>query len=587
MNTKKFLSLVILVCLCVIAFAGCSSTSTSTSESTTGEPESISQPTSVSGSGDTSAPEADVDPLTGATDEMMLKSIQVVLNRADPHRGNDLPQSMLIENLYDTLVKVDADGNVVNSMAESWEVADDGLSVTFTIKKGILFHDGTEVLASDVVFSMDRMLALGEGYAYLFSAVDYTEALDDYTVVFHLKNLYAPFVSTLIRLAIANEDLVSANTNKSVSTYGENGDYGYDFLLTNDAGCGPYTIVEWVPSDHVLLDKFDDYFKGWEPGSPEAVRLIMVEGTGQVVTVQTMMANGEADVSLPDISTEDAVTLSATPGVKVGSASLGTVMYLMYNTKKPPTDDRYFRMALNYMMDYETAAKDAYLNASPALSIVPMGLAGSKAPTNVTYEYNMDKAAEYLAMSKYADNLDEYPVDFTYNNSLAANKKIAMMLQASAAQLGVTVEVTEAPWVTITDKAASVESTMNVTAIQVAPSFWEAGSQLEARFSTATQGTWQNTEWLGDVTIDNMIADAFGTINDTERYEKYGKIIDYVSDLYSCAPLVENSSSAAYKYDRISWPLGDKFIETGEKGSVPMGYEYSWREWKIRSAVNP
>lgn len=533
-----------------------------------------------------SAGDSAADPLTGATDEMTIKATEIVINIADPHRGTDHPASILIENLYDTLVRIDKNGDVVPHLAESWDIADDGKSYTFHIRQGVKFHDGSEVKASDVAFSMDRILGLGEGFSYLYEkSVDHTEVVDDYTVIFHLKVVYAPFVNTLIRCAIVNEEEVMANADLSVSTYGEYGDWGVAYLLNADAGSGPYTIVDWIPSDHILCDRHDDYWGGWETGTPEAVKFIMVEGTGQVATIMTMLSTGETDVGLPDMSREDKDILESVDGVATGTNVTGNVMYLMYNTQKAPTDCKYFRMALNCMLDYATITEQCYLNAKRATAVVSQGLAGASTPDGIAYEYSLEKAQEYLTQSKYYGQFDQYPVDFTYNSSIAANQKVAMMLQAAASTLGVTIEVTEAPWVTITDKAASVESTMNVTAIQVSPSYWEAGSVLESRFTTATQGTWQNTEWLGDTKIDDMVAEAFTLVDDATRYDKYHEIINYISELYSCAPLCENSTSSAYKADRLYWPVAEYMEETGEVQSLPMGYMFRFYEWRIRDKM--
>lgn len=128
-------------------------------------------------------------------------------------------------NIYDTLIfpSDEANEGVVPRVAEDWTISEDGLTYTFNLKKGIKFHNGDELTASDVVYSMDRLLTIGEGYAYIFT--NYVEpgttvAVDDYTVEFHLKQAYGPFINALVRLFILNEDEVKANT-QSAGNYGE------------------------------------------------------------------------------------------------------------------------------------------------------------------------------------------------------------------------------------------------------------------------------------------------------------------------------------------------------------------------------
>ena len=99
---------------------------------------------------------------------------------------------------------------------------------------------------------MDRLLTIGEGYAYIFSDfVDpgTTVAKDDYTVEFHLKQAYGPFLNALVRLFIVSEKEVTENTDASGS-YGEHGDYGKNYLVTHDAGSGAYQAVELVQQDY-------------------------------------------------------------------------------------------------------------------------------------------------------------------------------------------------------------------------------------------------------------------------------------------------------------------------------------------------
>ncbi len=129
----------------------------------------------------------------------------------DPAVGDDFSSSHALANIYDTMVFPNVAGGVDPHLAESWEVSDDGLVYTFQLRQGIMFHDGTEILASDVAYSFNRLVAIGEGYAYLMPAAS-VAALDDYTVQFTLSKPDGLFVPRLVRLYIANEDLVRENT---------------------------------------------------------------------------------------------------------------------------------------------------------------------------------------------------------------------------------------------------------------------------------------------------------------------------------------------------------------------------------------
>ena len=113
-----------------------------------------------------------------------------------PAVGSDLTSCKLLVNLYDALVFTDKDtGLPVPSIAKSWEVTKEGDQWTFYLNEGIEFHDGTELTAEDVKFSLDRLNTIGEGFAFLFvDRVDSVEVVDKYIARFHLKVGIGPFL---------------------------------------------------------------------------------------------------------------------------------------------------------------------------------------------------------------------------------------------------------------------------------------------------------------------------------------------------------------------------------------------------------
>ena len=142
-------------------------------------------------------------------------------------------------------------------VATSWRVTDGGKTYTFQIRKGIKFHDGKELTADDVVFSLQRILALKKGFSWLWNNVltaEQVRASGPGTVVFTLNQPYAPFLSTLTQLFIVNRDQVLAN--KKAGTFGELGDYGEAYLGEKTAGSGPYTMESWDRATTLVMKAF-------------------------------------------------------------------------------------------------------------------------------------------------------------------------------------------------------------------------------------------------------------------------------------------------------------------------------------------
>ena len=133
----------------------------------------------------------------------------------DPGVGNKAADMVAHLNLYDTLTFPLSDGTVAPLLAESWEANHEATEYTFHLMEHAKFHSGNPVTAKDVKFSMDRLLTMGEGYAYLFSNVASTEVVDEHTVKFTLKEPSGALPNILIRLYILEEAVVMEHLNAS------------------------------------------------------------------------------------------------------------------------------------------------------------------------------------------------------------------------------------------------------------------------------------------------------------------------------------------------------------------------------------
>lgn len=495
----------------------------------------------------------------------------------DPAIATTGSSCIAMANIYDTLV-YPVEGGVEPRVAESWENSEDGLTYTFHLKKGIKFHDGDELKASDVVFSMNRLLAIGEGYAYLFAdSFESAEAPDDYTVVFHLKKTFGPFVNALVRLLIVNEDLVMAN--KQDGPYGEFGDYGKAWMVTNDAGSGAYMAKELVQQDYFLAEKFDDWFVGWDNEyAPSGFKMMAIT---EATTVRTMVNNKELDITDQWQSAETLAALEKMDGVSIGEYSTFLEYNMYYNTQAEPMDDINFRRAISCLIDYDTICQSVFIDSVKATGPVPAAVQGHVDTT--TFEYNLDKAKEYLAASKYADTYGDYTVEILCNSDVADLEKIALMIQSAASQIGLNIEISKAPWVSIIDRMGSVETTPHMIAINSGLSYDEAGAYLESRYHSKTMGTWEQGEWLGDAKLDGMIEDALATVDKTERFAKYAEIQNYIVDeICPTGYLCEMTERIAYQSAYITWPALENVPE-GEIASALYGYLHQFADIELHT----
>jgi peptide/nickel transport system substrate-binding protein len=483
-------------------------------------------------------------------------------NRIDPAVGNDYVGSTSLANLYDTLIFPNVKGGVDPWLAESWDISPDGTTYTFHLKEGVKFHDGTDLKASDVVYSFNRLKEIGEGYAYLSTeGVESVKAVDDKTVEFKLAKPSALFLPSLVRLYIVNEALVTKNA-KAEGPYGAKGDYGKEWLQTHDAGSGPYMVKEFPLEQYLLMEKFDDWWGKFNPNAPDEVRFI---GSTEPVTVRSLMQNKELEISDQWQSFEAYEALQKMGGVKIAALPSMSEFYYMVNTKKAPTDDIHCRKAMAYAFDYDAAVALEWPGTQQSKGPVPATLAGHD-PNVFTYKRDLDKAKEELAQCKYANALEQNPIKIDWVAEVPDEEKWALLFQSNMADVGMKADVTKVPWLSMVDNTSKLESSPNIATIYVSSDLPEAGLMLKQRYHSKTTGTWQQNEWLQDTALDKELEDALATLDQNERFQKYAKLQEKIAELTPSLFLYDQVEKHAYR-DCVDWPA------TRNETSVVMGYQ--------------
>jgi peptide/nickel transport system substrate-binding protein len=545
MKTLRILSAITVLALVVGLGVSCAPPATPEPTEEPAEPtEELAEPTEEPAEPTEEPAEPAEEPVGEPMEERVLRVTFSWPTYIDPAVGSDFSSSSSLCNLYDTLVFPTTEGGVVPHVAESWETSADGLTWTFNLKQGIQFHNGSELTASDVAFSMNRMLEIGEGYAYVFlGTVESATALDDYTIQFKLGKPSGIFLISLVRLYIVDEEEVMANVAAS-GPYGDKGDYGKEWLLTHDAGSGPYKVKEFPLEEYLLMEKYDDWFGEFLPDAPDEVKFI---GTTEPATVRTLMSRGELEI------TDQWQPIEEIEGVDVAAFPTLTEFYYMMHTKKPPLDDIHFRRAMAWAFDYDAAVGLEWPGTQQSRGPVPIITAGHN-PDVFVFQRDLDKAREELALSPYADKLDEYPVEVHWITDVPAEEKWALLFQANMAEIGIDVEVVGTPWTAVVEETANIETSPHIVTIYVSADFPEAGSLLKVRYHSDAAPTWSQNEWLLDDELDQMIDDSLTTVDEDERYAKYRDLQDYIMDLCPSLFLYDQVQKQAYRSDYVDWP---------------------------------
>ena len=292
----------------------------------------------------------------------------------DPVAVCNVYSSNVMEQVFDTLVGVAEDGTVTMKLAEDYEVSEDGLTYTFKIRQGVKFHNGDELKASDVAYSLKRAQA-SAAVAHIFGDInpDSFEVPDDYTVTFSINNPNAGFIAGLAHTGagIVPEAVVEAE--------GDN-------FSSNPVGTGPFKFVSWTKNDTIELERFDDYY-GEKPALSKITFRIITEATNRAIELES----GGVDMAF-DISTNDISRIEDNSNLQLIRKVDNQTTFLAFNCEKEPWNNPDVRQAVSYALNTPAICNAVWRGVgAPA--------AGPIAP-NVKYhdndltphEYNVEKA---------------------------------------------------------------------------------------------------------------------------------------------------------------------------------------------------
>ena len=441
--------------------------------------------------------------------ESVLRLDEVAIGELDPAKATDYADSILMFNVYDTLV-APAQGKTgyVPDLAKSWTGS--GTDYTFALRDDVKFQNGDPLTADDVVYSFDRMKAIGQGLSYLFGDVTKAEAVDAHTVKFTLSMAYAPFISSLTRLPIVDKKLVQANE--------VNKDWGQAWLDTHAAGTGAYTVVSHNPQQETVMAKNASYFLPIPAAAPDTVHL---RYGLEPATVRTLIAQGQHDISSQWLPPEVAAAIAKSGGQLLTEHS-GGAFYIKLNTTKPPFDDVNCRLAVSNAFDYAGAIKLLAVTPGVAEGTAPTGaipahmLGGNSGPP---LAQDMDKAKAYLAQCKYKP--EDTTIGISWIAEVPLEERLALLMQANFSALGFKSTITKMPWALFTNAVTKPDTTPNVSQVNVTTVTGDPDTLLYGMYDSASAGTWQSPEYLKDAEVDKDLDAGRTATDDAGRLAAY------------------------------------------------------------------
>ena len=373
-------------------------------------------------------------PKTGGTLNLSLGDDFVTF-----HPFFDVTNADFKPTFFEAPIRISDQGTFEPWLAESWEAAEDGLSITLKLRQGIKFHNGRELTADDVVWSVDlaRNTELGHHLSDRFQTATGAEKIDDYTVRINYSERTASQLDAIARLYIFPQE--AAET-----------------IDTVPVGTGPFKFVEWIPGDSLTAERFEDYWREGEPYLDKVVVKPIPDAQARLVNLRSR----SIDV-LYYIPLIDREALSTEEGIVVGNAPEGFSFYaFIMNINAPPFDNVLVRQAFQYAINRDEIAATAFHGQAKPL-LIPYAETSWAYPADLAnyYTYDPAKAKELLAEAGYPDG---FSVQMLIRGTSDAHLDQAQVFQQQLAQIGVQVELvpTELPqyWPQLFDSAFSIVS---------------------------------------------------------------------------------------------------------------------------------
>lgn len=479
----------------------------------------------------------------------------------DPQVVYDVPMQFILLNAYDGLYRYIGNPPKLEPwLADSYEVSDDGLTWSFKLKPGVKFHDGSPLTADDVVYSFQRLLGIGKGPSGAFKPIlkpENVTKVDDLTVKFVLDKPYAPFLAALPLVAIVNQDMVKAHE--------KDGDWGAEWLASNEAGSGAYAVdpATYRPQENVDMKRFKDHFYGWSDNKAP-VEIIRASPVKETSTRVLALMRGDIDATDSYLPTDQVERVQKAKGVNVARDESMRTMIIRMNNTKPPFDNANFRKCVSYAFNYKGfisgILKDfAVRNAGP----IPKNLWG--APADLAgYDYDLKKAKSFCDKAKAEGAPIDRKLEIHIQAALDQTTQAAQLLQADMRKLGLNLDLVNSTWPQLTTQAGKADTTPDMWVHWVSTYFVDPENWIGQMYDSQFHGTWKASSWYKNDKVDDLLRKARAESDQAKRkplYEEASRlVVDDAADIW-----IYNTIQLRGLSDRVK---GYKFSPVGSGGEI-------------------
>ncbi|MCL6229298.1 ABC transporter substrate-binding protein [Bartonella bilalgolemii] len=358
----------------------------------------------------------------------------------DPAQINDVYSHEIILNICSSLVDSSPDNatKIVPSLAKSWDVSGKNNTViTFHLRDDLKFADGRSANASDLVWSMKRIVKLDMAGAAAFKEYGITEetvdaaiqALDEKTVVMKFDK---PYPAELILNSIAANRVALLLDRETIIKHEKNGDMGSQYLTTHSACVGPYQLIKWRAGEAVLLGVNPHYW-----AEKPKLKKVLIRHVAEPSTQRLLLEKKDIDVAR-DLTVEILEDLEEKTDVRIEKKLQPGMFYWGFNMTHPILAHEKVRLAMRYLIDYEGLGKTVLKGVGiPRASFMPIGSLGAlNEKEGLPFKLDLKKAKQLLTEAGYPNGF-QISVLIGASNSL----QIIQAIQDNAAKVGIHLKI--------------------------------------------------------------------------------------------------------------------------------------------------
>ncbi|HWL59134.1 MAG TPA: ABC transporter substrate-binding protein [Paracoccus sp. (in: a-proteobacteria)] len=353
----------------------------------------------------------------------------------DPGQSFEFSGNDVDNNLYDRLVDfdpLDLEAGFKPSLAEAWEVSEDGKTITLTMREGVKFHSGNPVRAEDAAWSLQRAVKLNKSPAFILNQFGFTPENVEEMVSFDgnkvILKLDQPYAQSFVLNCLAS-NVAGVVDKETVMGHVEGEDFGNTWLSTNEAGSGPYTLQAWRPNEAVQFVAFDDYWQG-----APVMKRVIVRHVQESSAQRLLLEQGDIDVAR-NLTPTDVDGISGNDKLAVNTEPRGRILYMGLSQKDPLLSKPEVIEAMKYLVDY-AGIEGSFLKGQfkTHQNFLPEGYLGASDENPWTYD--VEKAKKILTDAGITSGTVK-----TLVRDIREYVDIAQTLQGSMAQAGLTLEI--------------------------------------------------------------------------------------------------------------------------------------------------